>query len=429
MLYDCMLLGLYLTGESQVKYNTNTMQRVITQQVEDEQKYASIGAATIDNKSRRNKLQREHIVKVQPRAIPPATTLQGGVNEIQFDLPNSVDEIDKLFLSFVVTNTDAVNALDLVDTFSMIEFVEIICNSDVVQTLWGQAMRANWLATTSSEKLTLAALGAKLNHVNPGLSLFSVPASGTTTVFMPIDSILNTTSMPLWFDKVHWRINIRFRSGSDVLMTTSAAAITAASMSSVELIVDGLLYHENVRAALHSEIVHRPQLYKYQNQQRDVLSLGPVTNGTVTQQNWAASGALSHAWLQLASTTATNESSFLGSAVTSFELLRDGIPVHGAGDNGYTYALQKACIAASHWTNPYFLNNINLPYLCFNDSPEKALSNHGNDGFYVVNNNTVIRLKPGATIASAKLSVYGHFAAAVLIDFAAGKASISKNIF
>jgi hypothetical protein len=375
-----------------------------------------------------NTLDREHKVKVLPRSAPASTILQAGSSDIVFDIPeHAVDYVDGLYLNYTLTNGGA-STCGLTDGFSHIDYVNVEANGQLVQTLYGAALRANLLATHTSEQLVGLAVGTKLSTATVGIASHSILAAASSSLMIPIKTILDCVQVPMWMNNINWRITFRMKSGGAIMMSTSVGLVTDLTLSSCFLIIDGRLVSDGIRAQHDAKFRRAVSSFRYLNQDRSVLSLGAATSAVATQQNYNTTGALCYAWLQFLSTSATNETLYTGSAITSFELLQNSQVVHHQlGDNGWLYTYMQT-LAPQHWVNTSMFPNINLAYVSLCDDPIGALQRGEGSGFKVIRGDSEVwRLIPGATVASSQLNVYGHFMSHVNIDFNTGQVSAYRG--
>ena len=389
------------------------------------------GGVTVHPDQTLVKLQKNHRFSILPRNTPATTVLQSGSNDIIFDLsPNSIDYIDRLLLQFTVTNTDGSNALALTDGFSLIDYITIECSGSgsnnggggqkEVQKLHGQALRKEFLVCNSTEKLVnpLAQIGISASTF---VANVSIAPSGTFTYRIPIHCILDTANVKMRSSKVVWRMTFRVQTGPAAISASSAAAITAASVSGVSLIVHGKI---NDGGEARESV-----LYNYLTQSKETLSLGSAVSGTPVQVTMSGSGLLSHLWIDYAAQSTTNLSLHQPLAITSVELMKNSETIsHGLGDKADTYALSKMFVDLD-WANPTLFSALNTALLCFSDEPQEAIQKGANHGFQrTYGDSEMIRVVPGATQAGAQLNCYGNWWSSLLINHSTGDVKLFKNI-
>jgi hypothetical protein len=180
---------------------------------EDGKYYATVSGAKVSNaESTVNLKQIECQSYIQPRVAPQTTSLNAANNTIwEFEFPTSSGSIPHYVhdhcLQFQLNNADGTNAMNLVDGFSMIQQVDTLLNDQIVKTQYPQQMRHTAILGKITEKLA-----NKLPQVGIDPTTFaanlSIPLSSSVIVRVPFQSLLTTSSFPLWPSNV--RIKFRF---------------------------------------------------------------------------------------------------------------------------------------------------------------------------------------------------------------------------
>jgi len=375
------------------------------------------------------KHQEVNKVTVLPRSVPPTNQLSAP-REITFDLPHdSVDVAEHMYLKFVVTNNDGANALHPVDGFTMVNYIDILCNNKSVQRIYGQMMRKEFCLMSDDEHRAVLAPFIGLSADNYGSNV-SIAANGSKTFRVPIHCLLSTGEIPIWSDRFNWRVVVTLKGGSDVVRSTSAATVANTVFSECELVLDGLKYETNVRAAWSRELSQGvPLAVKYVNHVIEDVPLGGTTSGSVSNGNISTTGSAAAVFADLLSSTVTNEAQHTPSAITTMEIVSNGKVVsHGDSDNSYNYAEDMVYNAVTHWPNPQVLTNLNCAYVSFCEEPSAVLAHGKQSGYFKLSGtNERVRLTPGATIASSVLRLYILCYSFVRLDYRGGEVEVSRN--
>lgn len=374
--------------------------------------------------------QRSHVTYVLPRNSVQAATLQSGTTDVIFDIPsNQLDYLDLMYLKYTLTNNHGASALTLIDAFTMIEYVTISANNEDIQYLYGYAIRNNILATQSAEEFNQVAAGVGISPTTYA-STINLAAGASQTFYVPIHTVIDRSKIPLWRHELQFRVTVRWLTGSQILMTGSAAAVTDCTISNVALFLDGELMDPSVRALDDAVLVSSPKSFRYLEHRRDQLSFGSITNGTITQQNYTGSGYCAYCWIWLGASNAANESLYNSLALTTFEIIDNGLQTfHNLGDNQFTSAFMRV-LSSNQWKNSHPFGLLNMYYVSWSDDPAEALANGSNYGSYRIKGNSeALRITPGVTNASAKVYIYGMFYSTLHVDFAAGRMKVERSTF
>lgn len=377
-----------------------------------------------------NKAQREQLVSILPRNIPPPAILSAGSPDVTFELPHgSVDELDMLYFQFTLTNNNATNMAAPQDGYSLLTHIELRCNNEAAHDLYGDALRKVILLTTSSDKASNALLAANLNpnSMDPN---YTIAAGASLDYSVPIPSVLNVAQVPMWRREMNWSITFTFRQGANCLVSTSVATVADLTLNQCKLVLDGIQFSEEVRAAYDKELNNSGKIYfKYLEGTATSLALSSVTSGVTTQANLQQSGWLAFALLDLQDASAANQSATYSPALlNSVELLSNSKVIsHQLGDGGFKQAFMRQW-SASHWTSPELFRTLNTMAICFSDNPGAALATGSNYGaHYLTGQTESIRVNPGATLANALIRFYGFYQAYMSIDFRTGQYEIARQ--
>ena len=375
-------------------------------------------------------LQRSQITYILPRNSVQATTLQGGTTDIIFDIPhNQVDFLDCPYLSYTLTNNDNTNALGLIDAFTMIDYITLNVNGEDTQTLYGYAIRQNILCSYSTEKLAQICVGVGINPATMASNV-GISNNASQSFKVPLHTLMDRSRMPLWRPETTFRLTIRWLTGSQITLSTSTAAVTSLTISNVQLNLDGCILDPYVRAQHDSILNSGPKTFRFLEGRRDQLSFGNVTSGTITQQGWTGSGFCAFSWIWFGSATAANESLYNSLALSTFDILDNGLVVnHQLGDNRFGTDFMKV-ISTTQWTNTLPFGLYNLYYTSWSDQPVQALANGSNWGSYRVKGSTMqVRVNPAFSNASTKCYMYGMFYSSITVNYNTGSIYVSRAQF
>jgi hypothetical protein len=361
-----------------------------------------------------------------PRSAPASTCLQSGTTDIIWDInqDSGVDLLTDLQLRLTLANSDGSNAMAVVDGFSLVDYWILECNGVQIQGDFGQSMRKIFALTTPQSQLAVSCSAVGLNS-STFVASNAIGTSSNVTIYVPIKTLLSAARVELFRPNTNFRLTIRTISGANCVLSTSAAAVTALTVSNVALVAQGLLLGESIR---HKRLQDRStHTYRYLDVSRDTLSYGSLTSGTVATANYQNSGMLAFAFLDLQSTAAAQETLYTPSAITAVDVLSNGQVINSSlGDNSNLYTIVKA-LASHHWSNTAILAQLNEFYVTFTENPEATVKSSANHGFRVINGNTEsVRINPGATIASARVNWYGYWYAYIDVD-GNGHVNVSRN--
>lgn len=395
-----------------------------------EPRHVKAGSTVVSNPSSvYNKKQKESLHYVLPRSAPSATSLSTGGSQIIFDLPSTaVDQLDMMYLCFTIRNNNgAAGALHPVDGWTMIDQVEVQNRGVPVQSIYGQALRKLMILTLLQEKAAMTLRAANMNPTTY-VPLNTIADAASLTYRVALPTVLNTAQVPLWREENQWRIVITMRGGTDVVLSTTVATPAQIGLSEVQLLLDGIQFEENVRAAFDRELESAGDIhYKYLEGTRDPLSLGTTVSGTIVQQNYQQTGNLAFAFLDLRSTVGTNQTQYTPLPLNTAELLQNGRVVsHSLGDNAYTYDVSRLQ-AATHWPNPLILDVLNTFVISFSDDPASAITTGASHGHYRCNGNAeIVRVTPGNSGAN-NLWVFGFWHSYFRVNYATRQIRIERK--
>lgn len=404
---------------------------IISQQV-SEPLHANVGGKVVAVPSSIINLhQRENWLSVLPRSAPSATSMQTSAGtEVIVDLPHSggIDEVDMIYLSMVISNTDSVNNLNILDGFTMIDYVELQNRGVPVQRIYGLALRKLMCLTTSDEKATMILKAANLNPTT-FVPLNNIAANGSYTMRVPIPILLSTGRIPMWKEEHEWRLIIKLKGGSDVILSTAGAAVTSLQISSVKVLIDGIMLDRAVREARDRELEASGDIfYKYLDCSMDVLSLGTTTVQTVTQANFNNTGNLAFAFVDLVQSNGlTNELQYTPQTLLTCELLQNSRVIsHSLDDNGFTYDLAKLS-AGSHWPNPKIMDSNYVFCVSFSDSPSAAVTDGSNWGYHrITGSSEAFRVTPNVS-GQMQLNVYSFWNSYMKVNYSSNEIRVQRK--
>ena len=238
--------------------------------------------------------------------VQPTILQTAAASDIYFDIPNSLDYVDDISLQMTITNNNGSLALNILDISQWFDYIEIMCNDNVVQTLFPLQMRNSTIATNTPESLVclLPLMGISTANYSANLSLST---NASTTLYLPINCILNTSETAMWRQDTRWRIHFRALAGPRVIYSSGAASTdVTVSSSSVQLFMKGVILDDRIRnnhdIAL---VVGGAKTYRYLDNTRDQLSAANITATVPSTLNYTNSGMLCFAWLNLQVSGAT----------------------------------------------------------------------------------------------------------------------------
>lgn len=372
---------------------------------------------------------RETVSKILPRAgnVPSSILQSSTAQDIYFDIEPLADEVNSIQLVFTLNNADGANAMNTVDAFSLIDQIDVMCEGQLVQQLYGYSMRANYILSDDVQKLATGLAAAGISS-STFASNVAIAASSSQTFLVPINSIIN--EFPLYMG-YRWQLVIRLRGGAGIMMAADAAGNGDLTISDVYLLADGIVLSPEVKVKTMQMLQGLgPVNYKYLNSVREVIPIGSVTSGNAVSANFKTAGRVSNVWLHYHATTATNETlAYTPSTVTAFELLQNGkVLDHNMPDNGYTWALRKAIQGPSCYKTSLPLTQLNLYNITASDQPTRAVETGADYGSFVCRGQSEqIRVLPSAN-ATVQLDCYAMVFAEMEIDFGRRHLSIQKGL-
>jgi hypothetical protein len=365
-------------------------------------------------------------VSVLPRSSPSSAGLQAGSTQVIFDLPRGlgfVDYVNGLYLCSTVGNSHAASQLDVVDALSMIQSIDISVNGNIVQTLYGQALRKNLLLQSDSDRLDSLCSMAYISAKDGGTynSTLDIAALGTAYVMAPIfETIFQQSQLPMWLDFLPWRITFNMATGAaNLVRSTSVATITSLTWASVSLLVSGQVVSSAVRIEDEASLRNGLHLFKYMDSSLEVLNLGAVTSGTVTQNNFTGVGMLANMHVDLQRTPLiSGDQSYTPIALTSFELLQAGSVIsHQLGDNGFLYDIWKG-LATELYPSTELLTAKFAAIINFSEHPTQTLASGSGFGYRkTTGTSEVVRVTPAASNAAALINAYCYWYSGFVLDY------------
>lgn len=395
--------------------------------IDSEVSFVNVNGEWVNKHQAVNQHASNGIFKVLPRSNLSNTALAGGVAELAFDLPHgSLDYLNCVKLACTLTNA-GVGALDLVDAYSLVDYIELQANGVPLQTLYGKNSRDTLILGTDVLSRWSSALS---NAYISGTTYNSTLSIGAGLSVNPISSwyntMLTTANFPMWLlPNVQFRIVVRFNTGANALVRAgSVATIADLRMSDAYLLLYGQILADEVRSGFTTEYMKHPKLLKYLHCTREVLNLGATVSGNQVQAHLTSTGTLSHAFLDYRNNAvvAGGEDVYTPLTINAFEMLYNNqVITHGLGDNGYTYAIHKS-IAPEYVQNTDPLNQKNVAFITFSENIMATVASGANYGYRkCTGGSEVVRIVPGVTVAGgARLDVYCNWLSALKVDFSRG---------
>lgn len=377
-----------------------------------------------------NKRQKDLRAVVLPQNQPAAALFSGSNTSqtVYFDVPHNLcDDLDQILLQFSVVNTSATLALALTDGWSMINNLTILDNNVPIQVLYGQGLRKNGILMNYQEPFAVISQGVGIDTTSYAANT-SIASGGSNsfTFYIPLWTVLSTSRFPLWRREHQLRLALNLRTGTDVVLSTSAATAASASLSGMQLILDGTVYESSVRQALDRILDDAPPVvYRYLDCSFQSIALGSTTTNVAIQGNANAPGRCAYFFADLQSSSATNESIYTPSAINSLQYLSNSQVVSDAlGDNANTYALMKMA-SYTHFPNPMLLTKLNAAYIAFCENPGAALVSGEVSGWFKSTGlSEAVRILPGVTAGNQVLNCYFYNYSAAVYDYGSGKQAV-----
>jgi hypothetical protein len=398
------------SGDSLVHYHTT-----------DPDPLVAVGGVLVEKDASVNMKKRDWSSYVLPRNTVSSAVLQSGQTDVYFDIPHDqIDFLDQMYLEYTITNSHASNTLGLIDAWTMIDYIQIICNGNIVTTQYGYSIRCNNLSSVGTEKLASILPGVGIN--NNGTTYVSnisiAAASGTQQFNVPLHTILDRSNIPLWMPQANFQLLVRWKTGSQILLTTTSATIANVGLSDLKLLLDGERLEAEVRQHKELQLLSAPVMFRYVEHNRNSIAFGSVTSGTQIQQNITVSGHMLFCWVQALISSAANESLATSQALTSLEILSNGSAIHHTlGDNGFTTTRMRR-VSPSHFNNPQFIENGGAYYISIAEHPLLGLINSSNTGTHFITGQTeALRIIPAFTNASVTVNMYCMMVSNIIIDY------------
>lgn len=395
--------------------------------------WVKVGDTILQSNQLDNLHQKQELVKVLPRSAPSAGAFASSAAEISFDLGSqAIDYIQSIYLNFTITNTGAV-AMHPTDGLGFIEYVNVECDGQIVQTLWAQELRRSLLASAPSNSKLNSLLG-EMGVSETTYNANAVLAAGLNKKFIApiLSTLFSQCDLPISAQsKNQWRLTFRLMSGSSVLRSTSVSTIADMNVSDVFLVLHGQRSSDRQRQEEMVGLISPSGMrtFRYLNYSRESLSLGATVNGTPQTANVNATGMLAYAHVDLQPSVIPNADGFYTPQnIDSLDLLRNNqIINHTLGDNGFGYAMEKA-LTHEYWGTTFLHSVKNAHTILFTEQPLKTIEKAVNYGFVrMTGAQETIRCTPRVTLASAQLLLYCAWYSSLEVDFSTGKVVVHRN--
>jgi hypothetical protein len=377
-----------------------------------------------------NKRHNETLTIVELQAIAPSTTLSSP-SKHTFVIPkDGVDELEFATMRFTVTNNDGGgNSLSMIDPLGILDKVEVQVDGTTVQVLYGAILRKVLCMMTSSDRFAVLATRWGIN-TSTYAPLVTVADGASTTLYLPLPTMLSSCKLPLWREEYDFRIVVSLRGGTDNTLAGSAAIHSDVAFSACDLLLDGLNYASDVRSEMDKQLNNGIFACKYCDMVHEPLTIGATTDGVIQTHNIHSAGPVAAVFFDLRSTSATNENKAVDSSdIDTIEILQNGqlVSMPHMPDNSYTSDLIKY-FSSNHWINPKLVDQKNCTYISFAEDPASVLSDGAASGYYKFRSQaTRVRLTPGATIASAQLDIHYLMYGILKLDFANRRKEVVRH--
>lgn len=377
----------------------------------------------------KNKLQRDAVGQVLPRqgAIASTWLQTSSQNEILFDLNHDIDVVDNIYLQWTLTNNHASATATLVDGFSQIDTINIYCENQLVQALYGVELRNLFcLSVTPTRGASLySAVGISSSAFTSTVSMAN-GASQTLTV--PILSILDK-EIPHWRD-MRWQVGVIFRGGANLMLSGNTPAITDITFTNLKLYVDGNMLKPDVKAGYDAQLSQGPITYRYSNMVREIIPAGAMTSGSPYAVNFKTTGKVSSLLIFPHEVSAANQSAVYAPSqqLTSFEFLVDSQPIDSKlPDNSYTSSLRKI-FDTDLYQNTIYTTALNHHQINFSEDPlNSALDGGMAGGLLCQGRSEQIRIVPSSNYTSVQLDCYSQVFSLITIDYASKRVNVLRN--
>lgn len=365
--------------------------------------------------------QRSFSGYLEPNNIIPSSLLTTSQYDCIFyfdEVGNNVDLLDYLYLSYQVTNTDAVNALHLTDSFTHCSYVWIQSGSIVMQEIRNLNARAKFLLMNTSEALESILPQIGIDQTTYQSSII-IPPLGTHTFRLPVSCLLNTCGFPMWRKGFRLSCTFRFEGGAKLVMAGSPAPISAASVSGpFRLLYTGRKLDDHTRSLRDNNLCagivnmrYCDDLYVSQGVSNILANVPFTTNSTIK-------GMMLMYLLNLGPGSPVGEELYNSIPVENYALLSNGLSTQDSfGTYNFT-TLWEQTLANKDWTNTSPLYQLNMPLFTYSDNIEMDLDYCSSHGHLVVKGqNEQYQIVSSAPQASATLNIWATLLSFLKVDF------------
>ena len=266
-----------------------------------------------------------------------ASVFQNNNSNIQFNLPiggaNVLDICTSMILELTIQNNDAVNASELLAGQFLLSQIITMCGNNLENSNPEHQMVLRLYASEADEELEQRASLEYFSYAGyPAAyttSSTTIPASGSTKVYLQLFTVFDRTQA--FLPAITNQINIQcFFNATGMTSTSLSSGI---SLTDARLIMHGIRYENNVRAALLNKFAAKPHYYSYfLGQQREILSGASVS--AASEQSFALSGYSGYnvaaLWVGVRANAATQEALYTFDEIAQIDHRLNGVSTYNS---------------------------------------------------------------------------------------------------
>lgn len=349
-----------------------------------------------------------------------ASVFQNNNANVQFNLPiggaNVLDICSSMILELTIQNNDAVNAATLLTGQFLLTQIITMCGNNLensnpehqmVLRLYGSGADEELEQRASLEYFSYAGYPAAYTT-----SSTTIPASGSTKVYLQLFTVFDRTQA--FLPAITNQINIQCFFNSTGMTSTSLSS--GISLTDARLIMQGVRYQNNIRAALLNRFAAKPHLYSYfLGQQREILSGASVS--AASEQNFAVSGYSGYnvaaLWLGVRANAATQEQLYTFDEILTVDERINGVSIYNSKLNKQEFG---AMAMDNNIQTSVPNGNTNLVMLPHASDVYQSIKWQKLRGYELYNPNVNILIQMASVTGTREIMTVGFTASVLVID-------------
>ena len=348
-----------------------------------------------------------------------ASVFQGGNPNVSFLLPiggaNQLDVCTSMILELTILNNDGANAATLLAGQALLTNIITMTGNNIENSQFENQLVRRLYSSSADEELFQRATLEYFSYAGyPAAyttSATTIAAGGSTKVYLQIFTPFDCTQC--FLPAITTQITVQCYFNATGMTSTSLAS--SISLTDARLIMHGIKYQNNIRAALLNKFAAKPHIYAYYAGQREILS--GVSVSAANEQNFQVSAMsgfnLAALWLGVRAANASQEDLYTFESILTVDERINGTSVYNSKLNKQEFS---AMAMDNNIQTSVPNGNTNLIMLPHSVDVYQSLKWGKLRGYQLYNPNVNILLQMSSVTGNRDLVAIGLAASVIIID-------------